>query len=145
VRTGQFGDPQAEAYLVKALTQRRDAIVKAYLTAVNPIADPFIADGVLMFANAAVDADVARAPQAYHAVWSTFDNATHATRRIAETSSRTTSVDLPPGLPTGDGAFIQVAMSAADATRPAWGIPVHAYFRLRTGVWRLVGFERMPG
>jgi hypothetical protein len=144
VRSGEFGDPQSETFLVRALAQRRDAIAKAYLTAVNPIADPIIAGGVLTFANVAVDADVARAPQAYHAVWSTFDNATHATRRIADTSSRTTSMGLPQGLPTADGAFIQVAMSATDGGQPAWGIPVQAYFRLRNGAWRLVGFERMP-
>ena len=144
VRTGQFGDPQSEAFLVRALAQRRDAIARAYLTGVNPIADPILADGVLRFTNVAVDADVARAPQAYHAVWSTFDNATHATRRIGETSSRTTSVDVPKSLPTADGAYIQVAMSAVDGAQPAWGIPVHAYFRLRSGAWRLVGFERMP-
>jgi len=143
-RAGQFGDAKSEAFLVRALAQRRDAIAKAYLTAVNPIADPIMTDGVLTFANAAVDADVARAPQAYHAVWSTFDNTTHSTRRIAETSSRTTSVDVPKGLWTGDGAFIQVAMSAVDGEQPAWGIPVHAYFRMRGGEWRLVGFERMP-
>ena len=144
VRAGQFGDPKSEAFLVRALAQRRDAIAKAYLTAVNPIADPIMTDGVLTFANAAVDADVARAPQAYHAVWSTFDNTTHSTRRIAETSSRTTSADVPKELPTADGAFIQIAMSAVDGEQPAWGIPVHAYFRLRGGEWRLVGFERMP-
>ena len=144
VRAGQFDDPKSEAFLVRALAQRRDAIARAYLTAVNPIADPIIADGVLSFTNVAVDADVARAPQAYHAVWSTFDNTTHSTRRIAETSGRTTSMAVPNGLPAVDGAFIQVAMNAVDDARPAWGLPVHAYFRLRSGEWRLVGFERMP-
>jgi len=144
VDAGAFGDPKSEAFLVRALAQRRDAIIRAYLTAVNPVADPIVADGVLTFANVAVDADVARAPQAYHAVWSSFDNATHAARRIAETSSRTTTVDVPKGLPTVDGSFIQVALSATDAEQPAWGLPVHAYFRLRNGAWRLVGFERMP-
>lgn len=97
MRAGQFGDAKSGAFLVRTLAQRRDAIAKAYLTAVNPIADPIMTDGVLTFANAAVDADVARAPQAYHAVWATFDNTRHSTRRIAETSSRTTSVDVPKG------------------------------------------------
>jgi len=88
--------------------------------------------------------DVARAPQGYRAVWSNFDNATRTTRQIAETSSRTPAIDLPRGLPAVDGAFIQVAVSAMDAAQPAWTLPVHAYFRLRNGAWRLVGFERMP-
>jgi hypothetical protein len=144
VRAGDFGDRDAEAFLVRALAERRDAIVRAYLTAVNPIVDPVIDEGTLTFSNVAVEADVARAPQGYRAVWSNFDNATHSTRRIAETSSRTASIDLPRGLPVVDGAFIQVAVSATDASRPAWTLPVHAYFRLRNGAWRLVGFEQMP-
>lgn len=143
VRSGEFGDAEAEAFLVHALAQRRDAIERAYLTAVNPIADLAIADDVLSFSNVAVDADVARAPYAYRAEWSTFDNTTHTTRRLAETSSRATTIDLPHGLPTRDGSFIRVAVSAIDAGQPAWSIPVHAYFRLRNGAWRLVGFERM--
>ena len=88
VRTGEFGDPASEEFLVRALAERRDAIGRAYLTAVNPIADPALdAAGVLTFRNAAVEADVARAPRGYRAVWSTFDNATHEAKLIGETSA----------------------------------------------------------
>ena len=144
VRAGELGDADAEDFLVRALAQRRDAIARAYLTAVNPIADPRLADGTLTFANAAVDADVAPAPRAYRASWWTFDNVTGETRRIAEASARTTSIDAPAGLPAQDGAFIKVQMSAVDAQSKSWEEPVDAYFRLRGGEWRLVGFERMP-
>ena len=52
--------PNAEEFLVRALAERRDAIARAYLTAINPIADPVLdADGTLTFRNAAVDADFA--------------------------------------------------------------------------------------
>ncbi len=144
VHTGDFGDPQAEAFLIRALAQRRDAIARAYLPAVNPVADLHVEGDALTFTNVAVEADVASAPQEYRAVWSQFDNATHTATRIAETSGRTTRVGLPAGLPTRDGAFIRVAISARHASQPAWAIPVHGYFRLRAGAWRLVGFERMP-
>jgi hypothetical protein len=144
VRAGEFGDAGAEDFLVRALAQRRDAIARAYLTTINPIADPRLADGTLTFANAAVDADVAPAPRAYRASWWTFDNVTGETRTIAETSGRTTSIDAPAGLPGQDGAFIKVRMSAVDAPSKSWEQPVDAYFRLRGGEWRLVGFERMP-
>ena len=40
VRAGDFGDPASEEFLVRALAERRDAIGRAYLTGVNPIADP---------------------------------------------------------------------------------------------------------
>ena len=81
VRTGEFGDPAAEEFLVRALAERRDAIRRAYLTAVNPVCGPALdTAGRLTFRNAAVDADVARMPREYRAAWSKFDNATARSR-----------------------------------------------------------------
>jgi hypothetical protein len=144
VRTGEFGDPAAEAFLVRALAERRDAIGRAYLTAINPVVDPALAGGSLTFRNAAVDADFARAPRGYRAIWATFDNTTGATRVIGETSGRTTRIAAPGGLPDGDGDFVKVEVSAVGADTPSWEVPVAAYFRLRGGQWRLVGFEHVP-
>ena len=144
VHAGQFDDPAAEDFLVHALAERRDAILRAYLTTINPIIDPALGDdGSLTFGNAAVDADVDRAPGGYRAVWSTFDNATGTTGRIAETFG-SASVLAPAELPRQDGSFIKVELSAVDAEIKSWETPVDAYFRLRDGRWRLVGFERMP-
>jgi hypothetical protein len=146
VRSGEFGDPKSEEFLVHALAQRRDAIGRRYLAAVNPIVDPMLdVDGRLTFDNAAVDADVARAPQGYRAVWSTFDNATGVAVWLGESSSRSTSIAAPRALPAAEGTFVQVAVSAAGASNPAWEAPVDAYFRLRNGAWQLVGFERIAG
>jgi len=145
VRTGDFGDPASEAFLVRALAQRRDAIVRAYLTAINPIAEPALSgEGVLTFRNAAVDADVAKAPRGYRAVWSSFDNATGDGRRIGESSGRTSELDAPEGLPSRDGVYIKVALSSVGATQSSWETPVTAIFLRQGGSWRLVGFERIP-
>jgi hypothetical protein len=144
VHAGEFGDAAAEDFLVRALAERRDAIGRAYLTAINPIVDPLLAaDGTLTFGNAAVDAQVAGAPGAYRAAWSMFDNVTGSITRIAETSDVTTRLHAPAGLPGHDGDFIQIALSAIDAPYASWEQPVNAYFRLRGGNWRLVGFERI--
>lgn len=144
IHAGQFGDADAERFLVQALIARRDAIIRTYLPAVNPIVDPVLnANAVLSFRNAAVDADVARAPQGYRAVWFTFDNATRRTQRIAETTGRTTEVPAPARLPEREGAFIKVELTATGAEHAAWSSPVDAYFRLRQGTWHLVGFERL--
>jgi hypothetical protein len=143
VRAGDFGDAKAERFLVQALAERRDAIARAYLTAINPIADPALgADGTLVFRNAAVDADFARNPEGYRAVWSTFDNATGKTTRISETTSGTTTMRLED-LPSDPNVFIKVELSAFGAANDSWTIPVHAYFRHVDGGWRLVGFERL--
>ena len=144
VRAGDFRDPSSEEFLVRALAARRDAIGRAYLTAVNPIADIALsADGGLTFRNAAVDADFARVPDGYRAEWFRFDNATGRTDRIGESTGRTTNLDAPTRLPGVDGAFVKVELRSVSPERPSWEVPVAAFFRFGAGQWRLVGFERM--
>jgi hypothetical protein len=145
VHAGDFGDPAAEAFLTRALAERRNAIGRAYLIAVNPISDPAL-DGAsrLTFQNVAVDNDLARTPGAYRAIWSTFDNTTGTTEFIGETTSPTTTVDPPAGLHRNEGAFLELKISAIGGSHPSWETPVNAYFRLRNGDWQLVGFQRMP-
>jgi hypothetical protein len=145
VAAGDFGDAASEAFLVKTLAERRDAIARAYLTAVNPIADPMLSrDGTLTFENVAVEADVARAPEAYHAAWFSFDNATGKTTLLGETASRSTTVGAPAGLPTAAGTYVKVQLRSSGAPNAAWEKPVDAYFRMVGGEWRLIGFDRMP-
>jgi hypothetical protein len=144
IGTGQFRDAKAEAFLVKALGQRRDAIGRTYLTAINPIAEPALdAAGVLTFRNAAVDAGFATVPAGYRAAWSTFDNTTGASESIGDTSGSSPRLEPPPGLSRLSGVFIKVELSATGGP-PSWQQPVRAYFRQRDGAWRLVGFERLP-
>jgi hypothetical protein len=144
VRAGDFRDPGSEAFLVQALAARRDAIGRAYLTAISPIADIALeADGALTFRNAAVDADFARPPDGYRAEWFRFDNATGRTDRIGESTARTTTMEAPASLPRVDGTFVKVELRSVSATRPSWRVPVAAFFRYQGGEWRLVGFERM--
>jgi hypothetical protein len=145
VHAGEFGDPASEAYLVQMLVERRNAIGRAYLTAVNPIAGPELdADGVVTFRNAAVEADFARAPEGYRAAWSMFDNTTGSTRRIGESTGRTTRIVAPSELPSQAGTFVKIELSAIGGANESWQRPVHAYFRQAGGAWQLVGFERMP-
>jgi hypothetical protein len=143
VKAGQYTDPQAADALVRTLIERRDKIARAWLPAVNPVVDVALADGALAFRNAAVQYGAAQAPASYSAVWSQFDNDTGQTRRIGETSGgerMTAASDLP----SQPGAYIQVDVSATDASHPAWAAPVHAWFK-RTGAgWKFVGFERLP-
>jgi hypothetical protein len=144
VRAGDFGDPEAEAFLVRALAQRRDAIARRYLVAVNPVADLRLDEaGTLTFSNVAVDADVARTPAAYHATWWQFDNNTRTVRPLGETSGRTTTLESP-ALPEADGVYVKVQVRASGAPNAAWELPVDAYFRRLAGEWKLVGFERIP-
>jgi hypothetical protein len=111
---------------------------------VNPIVTPRLENNRLSFENAAVAADVAKAPEAYRAAWFEFDNTTGQTRPLAATSSATTTVTAPSGLPAKTGSFVAVAISAVSKEHDAWARPVRCYFRLDAHGWKLVGLERMP-
>jgi hypothetical protein len=145
VHTGQFSNPDAEQLLGDVLIKRRNKIASVYLTAVNPIVDPRLdANGRLTFDNAAVAADVAKAPAAYHASWRLFDNAADETRPLSDTRSATTTIEAPAGLPTASGSMVAIDISADSETYPTWKRPVRTYFRRGRDGWTLVGLERMP-
>jgi hypothetical protein len=105
---------------------------------------PRLENNRLSFENAAVAAGVATVPEAYRAVWSEFDNTTGETRPIAATSSTTTTIAAPRGLPATTGSFIAVDITANARDYDAWARPVRTYFRLDAQGWKLVGLERMP-
>jgi hypothetical protein len=145
VKTGEYSDPRAAQFLGDALIERRDKIGRAWLTAVNPVVDPALAqDGVLTFQNAAVQHGFARAPSAYQVAWHRFDNATGIVERIGESQAGDPRVAAPGPLPSAPGSFVRADISATGAPHPSWAAPVYAYFK-RTGTgWKLVGFDRMP-
>ena len=129
------------------LIKRRDAIGRAYLTAINPVVDPQLdAAGQLTFKNAAVAAGFAEAPAAYHAAWFRFDNATGETQPIGETRGTTTSMAAPATLSAiAPGSFVEIDITAESAAHPSWQQPVRTFFRRTSDGWKLVGLERLPG
>jgi hypothetical protein len=143
-RVGQFGDPASEEMLSKFLLERRDAIVRRYLPAVNPVVDVALIGSSLTFRNAAVDAGVATAPQEYVVQWSRFDNATGGTTPIGTTNAASTTVPAPGDLPPAAGSYIRAEIAAKGGPE-SWAQPAHAYFVREGSSWRLVGFERVPG
>ena len=143
VHTGEFSDAASEKALVDILIKRRDKIVKTYLPAVNPIVALRL-DNRLTFENAAVRAGGATAPEAYRASWFLFDNTTGETRALSETTSATTTIDVPGGLPTAADSFIAVDISAVSKEHASWQRPVRAYFRRDPAGWKLVGLQRIP-
>jgi hypothetical protein len=144
VHTGEFSDPAAEKAIGDIMIKRRDKILRTYLSAVNPIVTPRLENNRLSFENAAVAADVAKAPEVYRASWFQFDNATGESRPLSETTSATTTIDAPLNLPTAADSFILVEISANSQEHEAWRRPVRTYFRLDADGWKLVGLERMP-
>ena len=155
VKAGQYSDPRAEQFLADALIERRDKIGRTWLTAVNPIVDPALADdGTLTFLNPAVEYGFAPAPSGYHVSWFHFDNVTGESSPAGESSAAGTRVTAPAGALArlspdtsragGRGVYVRADISASDGTHPSWVAPVRAYFRRAPDGWKLVGFDRMP-
>lgn len=145
VKTAGYSDPAAEQLLADVLIQRRDAIARTFLPAINPVVDvTMAADGTVTFGNAAVTAGVAPAPPGYSVRWAGFDNATGTATPIgAPVLGDALRVAPPSALPAAPGGFVQVSIAATGGPRP-WATPVQAWFRRAAAAWRLVGFERLP-
>ena len=105
------------------------------------------AAGTLTFANAAVDAKAATAPERYELNWFRFDNTTGQRTPVGERMMVSSeSARAPDGLMGSD--FVGVSVTAAHAQRPGWAMPSTFFFR-RDGAgpsasWSLVGVERGP-
>ena len=100
---------------------------------------------MLTFENIASRHALASEPRAWKATWFTFDNATGESTPMGEVSAATPRLAAPAGLASSPGAYIRVDVSAEHPEYPHWATPVHSYFRLEAGGWRLVGLERQPG
>jgi hypothetical protein len=140
VAEGQFGDARSEQFLAQAINDRRQRILLKFLPKVNPIVDPEMVNGRLVFRNIAVESGVSKAPEGYRATWSTYDNATDRATVVGSTSGTGSPLTVPP-MPTTE--FIKVDLAATGAPE-AWLRPIAAYFRLANGTWKLVGLERLP-
>ena len=142
VAAGRFGVPEDEAFLVKALTERRDAILRAYLPGVLPVVEARLDQrGALTFDNLAVRAGVAAAPARYRARWAVFDNDTRGVRPLGESASPSPVMQAPSI--ERQASFVRVELWA-EGGLPAWQVPAHLYFRRTAGGWELVGLERLP-
>ena len=63
--------------MTQTLLRRREKVLRAWLTQVNPLVDfALSASGELTFANAAGQAGVAAPATGYRVQWARFDNAT---------------------------------------------------------------------
>ena len=141
VRTGQYSDGAAEAYLATTLIRRRDKIARAYLPAVNPIVNPRLGPrGELTFDNAAVAAGAGPAPAGYQAEWAQFDNNTGETKPLGSTTGPGALLEAPPSLPAQPGQMIQIDVRSDGAG--AGAKPVRLHFRRSATGWSLVGLQR---
>jgi hypothetical protein len=143
VGKAQYSEPIAAEHIATTLIKRRDKVLQAWLTGVNPLVDARLEpDGTLTFENAAVAARVASPSASYTMSWSAFDNATGApSGRTEETRSQASKATAPSEL-LSNASFVRVAVTSAHADYPAWNTPVTFTFRKADNRWQLVGLDR---
>jgi hypothetical protein len=148
VEKARYSDPKATDYVTDVLMQRREKVLRQWLTAVNPVTDVALGEtGTLTFGNAAERAGVATAAAAYVVQWARFDNATGVATAVgAASESPAMTAAAPAALLDGarDGDIVQAAISARHPQHQSWATPVTARFRRAAGRWTLVGLSRLP-
>ncbi len=74
VGKARYTDPRATDYLTRTLMARREKVLRAWLTGVNPLVDAALdRNGRLSASNVAVAAGVASPPSSYTLSWFTLD------------------------------------------------------------------------
>ena len=143
VSKARYSDSRATEYVTSTLVERRNRVLKAWLTGVNPLVDfALSAEGELTFDNAAVAAGAATPPTGYRVRWARFDNATGTTAGAVEATATGTRLAAPQQVLAG-AQFVQADIAADHPQFSAWSTPVTIHFRRDTGGWSLVGVTRL--
>jgi hypothetical protein len=147
VGKARYSEPGAADLIATTLIKRREKVLRAWLTAVNPITEPSLADdGTFTFVNAAAGAGVAPPMASYLLRWSGVDNAAGTVagqpqeQTVASTSARV-GQQAPAGVLNAN-EYVQVAIETTASGFPAWRMPVTVTFRRAGGRWQHVGLER---
>lgn len=129
VKQGQYSDPEAEAWIVKCLVERRNKIGRTFVERVLPLDRFRIEDDELRFEDLGVTHRFAGARK-YTIAWSNFDNE-HETR-----------TEIPGAanfrVPATESEYLVAGIHGGDAKKS-----VTVYLRRQGGpTWRVVGIER---
>jgi hypothetical protein len=113
VKTGEYSDHRAEDWVVRCLMERRNKIVRTYLTRVLPLDRFAVRDGRLVFED--LGSTVFGTERDYSVEWSAFDNMTGNLRQLRATSFN---------VPAADSRYVVTRISDR-----ATGHAVKAYIR----------------
>ena len=143
VAKARYSDPRAADYIAATLIKRRDKVLRAWLTGVNPIVEPALStDGTLTFENAAVSAAIASPSATYILRWSRFDNATGTASGTTEAVRLGEPRAAAPLSVLSNSEFVSVEIRTEHREYPQWADPVYVHFRRMKDAWQLVGTAR---
>ena len=137
VGAGEYDDPEAADYVSQRLIERRDKIVRYYLSQINPLDGFQITSGRLDFVNLGLEAGLATGCQ-YEYQWHRFDNDAGALNPLGQPGS---SSEMRVPLPSDSSPFLMVRLSSSCSDQPAWVSAVDVYVRNGNSP-SVVGIER---
>jgi hypothetical protein len=144
VRTAQYSDSRAGEYLAQTIRARRDAIGRAWLNALLPLADcQLTAAGRLGCRNVAVEADLAVPADEYRIRWHRFDNAADLAEPFGEEAATSTPAFAAPPSLLEANEFVMAEIRGRHRVHAGWAVPMRVYFRRTAEGWRTIGVERM--
>jgi hypothetical protein len=144
VAKARYSDPAATEYIAATLIERRNRVLRRWLTGANPLVGFVMStDGTLTFDDAAVASGFASAPQSYRVRWTRFDNTTGPVGDAVEMNVPAPSALAPPPIVSG-ASFIQVDLSADHPQFPSWRTSVTVHLKRVGEGWTLVGVQRLP-
>jgi hypothetical protein len=111
VGTGQYRDPEAEAWIARCLIARRDRIGRTYFKKVLPLDNFRVEKGKIAFDNLEAKHGFAEAP-GYNVQWSRFDNDTEKHVPIGTVEAM---LEIPPIVELGkEGVYVAAKVWAED-------------------------------
>jgi hypothetical protein len=147
VEKARYSDRRATEYLTTTLIARRDKVIRAWITGVNPLADFTVtAEGDLVFENAAVAAGATTPADSYEIQVARFDNASGAATPIGEAAQvRQPRLALPlEARALEPGAYLDVRITTIHPDFPAWRSPVIVHLRRTGSGWEVAGVQSQP-
>jgi hypothetical protein len=149
VEKARFSDSAATDYLTRTLIARRDKVVAAWINGVCPVVDAALSsDGMLTFANAAVDARAATTPERYDLQWFRFDNAADSRTTVGTVIAATSGSTRAPAELLATAGYVGVTITGRHPQHAGWAVPATFFFRRQPSSqsvpagWNLVGIER---
>jgi len=136
VHTGDYVNSADEEYLRDTLIERRNRIIRYYLSQLNPLDEFKVADSSVIFQNLGLDQGLA--PNAtYNYQWFRFDNQNSKTESLGpEASVNTTRIPMP----VDTSPYLMVRIRTINGSQPNWKKATDVY--IRTAQSDVVGIDR---
>jgi hypothetical protein len=134
VETARYTDPQAAAYIVSTLADRRDKIGRAFFSKLLPLDHFRVEGGELAFDDLAVQYGF-HLPRRHRVQWFRFDNANQTRDAILKGNSAQLPVEV---LRAPDGSYFSASVDSPDEPLK----PVSVYLRKQKDQYKVVGIDR---